>query len=78
MFFNYCSISVELRRWSGYGALFTRLDKYRALTVNLFRHSTLYEQGLYLSIVNKILRHRHSWLARQYGPLISKLCKTHS
>ena len=27
--YRYCSISVELRRWSGDGALFTRLDKYR-------------------------------------------------
>ena len=28
-YYRYCSISVELRRWSGDGALFTRLDKYR-------------------------------------------------
>ena len=27
--YRYCSIRVELRSWSGYGALFTRLDKYR-------------------------------------------------
>ena len=27
--YRYCSINVELRRWSGDGALFTRLDKYR-------------------------------------------------
>ena len=27
--YRYCSISVELRRWSGDDALFTRLDKYR-------------------------------------------------
>ena len=27
--YRYCSISVELRSWSGDGALFTQLDKYR-------------------------------------------------
>ena len=27
--YRYCLISVELRSWSGYGDLFTRLDKYR-------------------------------------------------
>ena len=29
VWYRYCSISVELRSWSGDGALFTRLDKYR-------------------------------------------------
>ena len=41
---------VELRCWSGYGTLFTRLDNYRfsfiLLTVDLFRHPTLNEHGL--------------------------------
>ena len=47
---------VELRSWSGYGAVFTRFGKYRVfyntslLTVNLFRHSTLIELGLYTPI----------------------------
>ena len=48
------------------------------LTVNLFRHPTLIEHGLYklmfyLTIVNKILRHCHSWLAGQYDRIELKV-----
>ena len=48
--YRYCSISVELRRWSGDGAYppdWTNTGfSFILLTVNLFRHSTLIEQGL--------------------------------
>ena len=67
-------IRVELRSWSRYGTLFNWTNigvSFVLLTVNLFRHPTLIEHGLYklvvyLAIVDKVLRHSHAWLARQY------------
>ena len=44
MKYRYCSISVELRSWSGNGGLFNRLDEYRIFfhTSNCKSVSSLY------------------------------------